>query len=133
MKTVCHRWETSGDIMVSFTVKLIPDEDFDLFIKAMKSNSIKRFVSMSVGIVEASSVQRKQAADIFKALDCVVAVVTDERLVRGMVTALAWLGVPRISAFSHDESDQALTFVGIVSPQERATALGMIKRLQKTA
>jgi hypothetical protein len=134
MLRATHRWQVSGDFMASFTTEgLVQEEDWGPFIKAMKTSSIKRFVSLSTGIAEINSIQRKEMSDLFKTLGCLVAVVTDERTVRGIVTAIVWLGVSGLKAFSRKEIDDALRFVGVVTPQERAVALNMISQLQLNA
>jgi hypothetical protein len=62
--------------------------------------------------VNASSLQRKQGAEVLKTRKIRVAVVTEEALVRGFVTAIGWLGV-NTSAFSWGNLKAALAFLEI--------------------
>ena len=54
--------------------------------------------------------QRKQLAEVLQKLDGRSAIVTDSLLVRGIITALAWLGAP-VRGFKPDDEAAAVDFL----------------------
>ena len=110
-KTSPFRWTNVGDLMASVIAASPGKEEWDRFIADLNSKPITRYISCTVGQGEIDSVKRKQASDILSGKKIRVAVVTDERLVRGFVTAAGWLGV-NIKAFSWIEVKDAIRYVG---------------------
>jgi hypothetical protein len=110
-KSSSFRWTNIGDLMASVAVASPGKDEWDRFIADLGSKPITRYISCTVGQGELDSVKRKQASDILSAKKIRVAVVTDERLVRGFVTAASWLGV-NIKAFSWMEVKDAIRYVG---------------------
>ncbi|HET6332154.1 MAG TPA: hypothetical protein VFG30_03030 [Polyangiales bacterium] len=75
--------------------------------------------------------QRKELADAVRDVELRVAVLTDSAVVRGIVTALAWLGVPQ-RAFPIGGYWQAANYLELV-PAELDRALEELPRLRAEA
>jgi hypothetical protein len=99
--------------MVSFTQ---PGEGSDAlwaaFAKDLDRASVTKFFATGMGPAEVTSVQRKMVAEVLKRRRLPAVAVTDDRLLRAMVTALSWLGVD-IKAFSWAEMPEAAEFLKI--------------------
>ena len=126
------RWSVVGDLMISLsTVGVLPDEPWNEFIKEMKVKPIKRYIGTTVGPTEASSLQRKAAADVFKEKAIPAVVITDEALVRGLVTAVSWFG-PDIKAFAWADLPKAMKHLR-VGPEQERRAIDEITRMKSLA
>jgi hypothetical protein len=110
-----HQWIVLGDLMVSFTRpgKEGPDALWQTFAKDL-SKGIGRYLATSVGTVEVTSVQRKLVADVLRNRNIPTAAVTDERLVRGLITAVAWLGAD-IKPFAWADLHGAIEYLRVPS------------------
>lgn len=96
-------WTMVTDVMVSFASPgLITQESYERWIKDFSTKKFSRYLVTTVGIVQLTSIQRKGVADVLRSRKIDVAVVTDEMLVRGLVTAISWMGVS-IKAFPWSE------------------------------
>jgi hypothetical protein len=131
MKQATHKWIDIGDLMVSLGINEgpIPDDVWERFVKEIIAKPIKKYLATNVGYVDVNSVQRKLISDAFKTKNITVAVVTDEKIVRGIVTAVSWLGV-NIRSFSWTELEKAIDYLAVVQPQKQRT-LEAIKQLRK--
>ncbi|WP_156339075.1 hypothetical protein [Chondromyces crocatus] len=101
------------DLVISFT-DLGPSQDavWHAFAKDLMTKGINRYLATSLGAVQVNSVQRKITADALKKRNIPTAAVTDDRLVRGLVTAVAWLGV-NIKPFAWSELREAALFLKV--------------------
>ena len=107
------KWtEIKHVIVVCGTAGKVSNEKWEAYLKDLKTKNIKKCLSLSAGTSEVTSVQRAAAADILKKLDIKMAVVTDESLIRGMVTAASWLGAD-IKAFSWSDLAEALKYLEV--------------------
>jgi hypothetical protein len=107
-----HKWRLVGGTMVTFTTQgPINNDVWSAYHKELREKDVTGWLSTTVGYVEATGVQRKISTDITTAKKIPVAVVTDDRIVRGMVTAASWLGV-KIQSFSFDELEAAIEYLG---------------------
>lgn len=132
LQRATYVWTQLGDLLISLgTNGQIHDDDWSRFIADLKVMPVKRFLSMAVGLVEINSVQRKQASELLKSKGITVAVVTDERLVRGIVTAASWLGV-NVKSFGWVEIRKAIGHIGIQQFREEQV-LTAIEKLKKEA
>lgn len=103
-------------------------KDMAYFLELLRTAPITTYLACFHGSFNSSSVQRKEGADIVKSRNLSVAVVTDDRLVRGVVTALSWLGA-KVSAFSWADVATAVEHVG--GEGERASRiLGTINKFR---
>ena len=113
MKQSTYKWDIFDDILMGFaTPGRIPTEVWDAFIDDLRTKPIAKYLGTSFGAVEANSIQRKQISDIFTSRKMLVAVVTDDSLVRGLITAVGWFGV-NIKGFSWAELRGALRHLGV--------------------
>ncbi len=131
MKESVYKCELVGDLLVSFaTAGPISDQDWTTFIDFVKMPAVVKYLGASVGATEASSVQRKEAAALFKARRIPVAVVTDAGLVRGIVTAVSWLGVD-IKAFDWPDLAKALEHLKVTGAQQQKAADAILRMKAK--
>lgn len=130
MKESVFKLEVVDDLLISFgTAGPISDRDWTAYIVHLKMPTIKRYIGASLGATEANSVQRKEVAATIKARGIPVVVVTDANFVRGLVTAISWLGVAKIKAFDWPELGKGLDQLGVTGAQhENASAI--IRRLK---
>jgi hypothetical protein len=112
MKKCIHKWTFVGDLVVAFTTEgdFLPDDVWDRFVADVKNKSVDKYLATALGAVKASSVQRKKIADVVKEKGIPIGVVSDDRLIRGMVTAVSWLGVD-VKAFSWAELEAAVVYL----------------------
>ena len=101
IKLEAKNWTVQGDLMVSFYMPgPISDETWQDYCDTIASDKVAKVLATSIGAVEVNSPQRKQVSDALKAAPQVaVAVVTDEPIVRGLMTAVSWLGRVDLKAF----------------------------------
>lgn len=94
-------WVVVGDLMVSFHPPgPIPTDDFTDYCDTIASASVHKVLSTSIGAVEVDSAQRRQMNLALRASPrTAAAIVTDEAIVRGLMTATAWLGRVDLRAF----------------------------------
>jgi hypothetical protein len=120
-----------GDILINFSAGggLSPAE-FAEWLERLREPGVKNFLSCAVGPVGMSSVQRRQAGDFAKERGIRTAVVTDDRIGRGIVTAVSWLGAD-IRAFSWADMEDAAAFLGVHSPDERAKVASLARALRR--
>lgn len=107
---------------------VVLDEDWQRLMTMLKTPQITHYFSASFGNPEVTSVQRKQAAEIFKIRGIKTAVVTDEVFVRGLVTAVSWLGA-NVQAFSWSDTSAAFKYLA-VGPALEPRALSELGRLR---
>jgi hypothetical protein len=124
-----HRWQIIGDLLVSFTSSgVISDETWGQFAADIRNPQVTRLLSSTMGDIDVTSTQRKLAADSARTRKMPVAVVADSKVVRGMVTAVSWLGVD-IKSFGWDELPQAMTFLKVSSATEKR-AIEVVRRFR---
>lgn len=110
------KWILVDDVFISCATEgSVPDEVWASYVKDLHERRFAKHLATAVGAVALTSTQRKSAAEVIMRRGVPVAVVTDERLVRGIVTAVSWLGVD-IKAFSWGEVRPALRHLQ-VSPE----------------
>ncbi len=132
MKHGPHRWEVINELVVCFTTSgAIRDDVWNGFVKDMSLKQVTKCLSLAVGDIDVTSVQRKAVSDVAKARAIGTAVVTDAKLVRGMVTAVSWLGVD-IKAFPWTGVKEALKHLKVTPATERL-ALETVHRFRRDA
>jgi hypothetical protein len=107
---------------------VLNQRDMAHFLDVLRTAPIKRYLACMHGSFNSSSVQRKEGADLIKSRDIEVAVITDDRLVRGIVTALSWLGA-RVSAFSWADIGKSLEHLRLDGEQAKGI-LGTIGKFR---
>lgn len=102
-----------GEVAVSFASEgQIRDADWSPFVKELSDKPVRKYVSATLSNLEVNSLQRKAIIDVLRAKNISVAVVTDDKLVIGMVTAASWFGA-NVKAFSWANLDAALRHLNI--------------------
>ncbi len=128
-----HQWMFLDNLLVTVSSSgLIPAETWDSFIAAMReAKGTTRYLAATTGPIETTSIQRKEVFEVAKNLRMRVAVVTDERLTRGIVTAAAWVGVD-CASFSWAEAQKAVSFLAL-PPALGDRALAAIEKMRRSA
>jgi hypothetical protein len=83
-----------GDVLTSFsTAGAVPEKVWNEMIDVLSTAEYTRYFGASTGAVQMHSLHRKQVTDILRrrAVKCVL--VTDDFLMRGVITATSWMGV----------------------------------------
>jgi hypothetical protein len=109
----------------------IPEGEVLKFIEVMKTERYTAYLSGVIGRVSSSSTQRKAMAEILKSRNVSTAVVTDQAIVRGIVTAIGWLGA-NMRAFSWTETTAALEYLTVPAIQ-RDRVLDRLAQMRKEA
>lgn len=114
-----HEHRVVGEVLISFaTDGRMSDESMNAMLNDMRTKPIKKFLGTDIGGVEVTSVQRAAGAELVREKGISVVVVTDERIMRGVVTALSWLGA-NIKSYSWTTLEDAVRHLGVNSSQER--------------
>lgn len=123
------KWLIIDDLFISFATNgTVEDKEWGLFLEDLQSKPVKRYLAVSVGTLQLTSLQRKQVAEVVTRRSIPIAAVTDERLVRGVVTAISWLGA-NIKAFSWAEMQDALVYLGL-RPSIAAQVTGAVLKIK---
>lgn len=125
MKTARLRWQVVDDLVISYATEgKLQDEEWTQLIHNVKTKAVTRYLNLSVGSVEVNSIQRKAMIDVLNAKKVAVVVVTDDSIVRGLVTAANWLGV-NVKAFSWKEIEKAVSALGFADVNARKVLLAV--------
>ena len=93
MAECVFKWVKIGNLMIAVnTAGNISDERWARFIEDFGAEGHGGYLGGSLGILEVSSAQRKSAAKAMRERGFPVSILTDDVLVRGVVTAVSWLG-----------------------------------------
>lgn len=131
MKYAMHRWNELGPLMIAFsTGGRIADDVFAKFVHDLKTRPVRAYLGANVGNFEVTSIQRKYIAQELAGKSLVLAIVTDELLVRGIVTAASWLGM-NVRSFSWAEMRSALRYLGMPSNLDDK-AIEIVQQLKKS-
>jgi hypothetical protein len=88
-----HRWKTIDDVIVSFTIPgRIADHVWDAYLDAIVVQRPKYCLVLCLGRVEVDAAQRRRSTQTVMRTRTAVVVLTDNRLTRGLATAVAWFG-----------------------------------------
>lgn len=102
-------WNIVGEIIITRQApeKEVPDSVWTEFTKALASGKFRHIFSFTIGNTSIKPTQRKSAAEILKREDIPATVMTDNRVTRGILTAVSWLGA-KVKAYSWTELDAAM-------------------------
>jgi hypothetical protein len=127
-------WIVEGELMVSFYLPgVIPAPIFEDYCDTISSGVVHKLLAASIGAVEIDAAQRRQINAALRGRPQVaVAVVTDEALVRGQVTATAWLGRIDVTTFAWHKLVEAYRHL---SPRDvtQARALELVDIVRRSA
>lgn len=111
--TARFKWDAVGEVLIGYgKAGKVSDQQWDDWVNALKAPEVTRVLNIADGSPEVNSVQRAKANEVIKQRQLVVAVVTDEVLLRGMVTAASWFVGNAIKAFSAKQISDAIAFLG---------------------
>jgi hypothetical protein len=126
-KYASHSWVIAGNVLVAFTTGgVMPDDVWNAMMVDLVTKPIIGYLGTSIGVVEVSSVQRRLGAESTKKRGLPSAIVTEETLVRGLVTAASWLGA-KIKAFTWQELEQAVQYLGVPKSKEEIVISAVMK------
>ena len=129
MSECIFKWVKDGDVMIGVnTPGKISDEVWSAFMDDFGASDYKVYIGCTLGILEVSSTQRKQSANALRDNGVSVVVITNEVLVRGVVTAVSWLGA-KVRSFSWDDFDRALEHTRMTD--KRAMIKGHVDALKQ--
>jgi hypothetical protein len=98
--TAKFSWEIVARVFVGHaTDGKIEEAVYDKFVEDLRTKDYGVYLATTSGSAELSSVQRKAASDALAERKIPTFVVSDSRMVRGIVTAASWLGV-NVKSFS---------------------------------
>lgn len=113
MSRAIMRWVVVEHVIVNCSTKgEISNSDWDAFCNDLKKHRITRSLGLNLGEASMTSLQRKSAGEIAKSQNIKSAIITDNGIVRGVVTALSWFGI-NIKGFSWGEFDEAIRYLDI--------------------
>jgi hypothetical protein len=120
------------DVLVNFRHDgPLPEPAFDEWVRELSRPAIRRFVSCAIGPVQLTSTQRKRASALAEERGLGVVVVTDDRVGRGIVTAVSWLGA-RIRAVSWQDVDGGGAWLGL-TPARAKDLTNLVWELRRLA
>ena len=113
-----HSWHRIGDIIVSFTRSgTLADDTWFEYVDSLESEGVRVALGFasneSAGL---SAMQRKRVSEALKAKGIITISVTNSRLIRGMATAVSWLGI-KVKAFPWSDCAEAIV-AAEASPEE---------------
>lgn len=128
MAEAIFKWVKDGDVMVNVnTAGNIGDELWERFVTELGAFDYKHYIGASLGILELSATQRKHAAAALRANGVQVVIITDDVLVRGVVTAVSWLGA-NVKSFAWKDIDRAFSRLGVL--ERKGVLMPLIERLR---
>lgn len=130
MKHAAHKWVFVDNLLISVSTSgLIPSDVWSAFIDSIKrSKATTRYLATTIGSIDTTSLQRKEVFDLVKSKGIRVAVVTDEKVTRGIVTAASWVGVDA-KAFAWSNLREALQALD-VAPDLEEQAVAAVTKLK---
>lgn len=127
-------WSVRGELMVAFFPPgPIADDVWRDACDTIASGEVNRVLVASVGALELDALQRRALAEALRTHPRVaIAVVTDEALVRGLMTATTWLGRIDIRTFPWHRLHDAFRHLAPRDVEERA-ALNLLDAVRRRA
>jgi hypothetical protein len=123
------KWVKHGDVMVNVnTAGTMSDASWSMFVAELGARDYTRYIGASLGNFEITAVQRKDAAAALRGNGVAVAIVTNDVLVRGLVTAVSWLGA-NVKSFARADTSRALVWLGVA--EREVELLSLIEHLER--
>lgn len=131
-----HRWTFVRGTIISLTTPgPNTDDNFLAFAKDIAKPTTTTCLALAIGTATVSSKQRKMVADALNVNKIPCAAISDDSIVRGLITAVSWLGV-NIKAFSWAHLEDAIAFLNVPAPwdvQVREAAQELERKFQWSA
>lgn len=123
------QWVVVGDVIISCSsAGEIPMETWRSYQASIASCS--KCLGLSIGNTSINSIQRKEVNEMMKRRALRVVSVSDDSLVRGIVTAISWFGVD-IKAYSWANLKDAVNHLGI-PPHDAEPVIFAAERLRRS-
>ncbi|NVB37950.1 hypothetical protein G6O69_08890 [Pseudenhygromyxa sp. WMMC2535] len=123
MSECIFKWVKKDDLMVGVnTAGPIDDKTWAAFMEDFTAGDFSYYIGGTLGILEVSPVQRRQAAVALREHSMGLVVITDDVLVRGVVTAVSWLGA-KVRSFAWKDFDRAMDHINIVDRKQEVTEI----------
>lgn len=120
----------SNRVLISLTqAGPIPEARWKQFLDDFRASGVQYVLGTSVGSVDVNSVQRKSVSELLKGKR--IAVVTDHRIARGIVTALGWLGLD-IKSFDWPSLTVAVDYLGIEGIETKDIVAAVTRLLKES-
>ena len=134
IKLEAKNWTVEGELMVSFYVAgPIASDVWQDYCETLASGATHKLLVASIGAIEIDSAARRQFNDALRARPPVaVAVVTDEAVVRGQMTAMTWLGQIDVTSFAWHKLAEAYRHLSPRDVSERR-ALELVDIVRRRA
>lgn len=127
-----HQWKHVGGVVAAFTSEgVMPDDAWEAMIRDLATLPIRGYLGCSEGAVHVSSMQRKMGVDTMSTRNLPTAIVSESRVVIGLVTAASWLGA-KIKPFSWKELQAAAKYLG-ASATEQVEIVAAINHMREKA
>lgn len=108
MDPVPFEYEIVDDVMVTRNRPgSVDDKLWNRYIDELLRSKVKATFSLVEGSITVTATQRKSAADALKTKNLPAVVIIDDRISRGILTAISWLG-GNVKGFSWAEADKAV-------------------------
>jgi hypothetical protein len=127
-----HQWQHVGGVVAAFTTEgLMPVEPWEQMIRDLQTLPIRGYLGTSEAAVQVTSTQRKMGVDAMGGRGLPTAIVTESRVVIGLVTTASWLGA-KIKAFAWKDFRLATRYLGS-SPAEHDEIVAAINQMRAKA
>lgn len=118
MPQTIYKWAIVSDVIIGYCGSgVLADVPWKQFVGDLNSKAIRYYLSTIGGTIDSTSLQRKMAVEVLNRRKIRVAVVVDDKVVKGVVTAASWLGAD-IKAFSWDDLRDAIAHLNSAGPFE---------------
>lgn len=127
MDPVPFEYELVDDVMVTRNRPgPVDDRLWNKYIEELLKADVKATFSLVEGSITVTATQRRSAAEALKTKSLPAVVIIDDRISRGILTAISWLG-GNVKGFSWSEVDKAVNAVD-TSPATRAKLATLAKK-----
>lgn len=127
-----HQWVHVGGVVVAYTTEgLMPNDPWTQTVQALATLPIRGYLGTSDAAVQLTASQRKMAVDTMGKRNLPTAIVTESRVVIGLVTTASWLGA-KIKAFAWKDLAAATKYLGS-SPAEHAAIIAALDEMRQKA
>lgn len=117
-------------LVIIFAPGPVSKDEWARLMNELKKKPITRVISGALGAFEANSIQRQEGSAYVKEHHIKMVSITDDRLVRGFVTAASWVGAD-IRAFAWKDLDAAIKHAGFVGEEKVAQVANLVLQLRR--
>ncbi len=108
-----YTWECVGGVLIAFsTAGKVDDAIWDAMLEDLNTKPLVGYLGATLGNTDTTSSQRKKVSEILKRRELPCSIITDNRLVVGVVTMVSWLNV-KIKAHDWLRARDAIRWLGV--------------------